>query len=416
MIGLLLVSAAGMNAYGGDDRASDDGTNLWKIQVGWVHQWGRGMRVSGPTPAISGVDLSRLIGRAILSGAPTPTYPDNNLLADRNFDDGYVRADYWTGDIGLLLGPNPERYGMTWNWGCDNASQYNYDGGGNPTLTYRLSGSEAVLGAPSMLQRQSGDDDLPTEGLSVRLSRRLYFWTNTTQDAENHGVVKANTNTTLDLALGLSWFPKMTQKIVRQATMNVYGITEVYTYLDYYGTGAGGSWPPLDVPYQGIYGDAYTAGPLIPERPVNWDYTQDLLGTARDRIVINSEIWRLRGELGVSLTRALSESLSVFIAPQFVLEFVDMRASRRETLTFTDAVSGDTTTTTSPARSKHKMSVVPGFLLTVGAEYLLDEDWFVGASLGWEWLAKDPSIRVGSSRLRFDLDGGELNLYLGRHF
>lgn len=412
---LLLMLTAVMDARGEDSHADAPNTNLWKVQVGWVHQWGRSMRVSGPAPAISGSDLSALISRTVLSGAPAPTYPDGSLLTDRNFDDGYVRVDYWTGDVGLLLGPNPERYGMTWNWGCDNAGQYNYDSGNHPTLSFHISGNDAMLGTPTLTGGRS-DDELPTDGIEVKLNRRLHTWTNITQDADNPNLTWTNISTTLDLVLGAAWFPKVRQHVVRQAAMNVYGVTEVYTYLDYYGTSDGGSWPQLDVPFQGIFGDAYTAGPLIPERPESWDYTTDLLGTARDRVSIESEIWHLRGEIGLTLTRELTQRLSAYVSPQFVLEFVDMRARRQETLTFTDAQTGIPTTIASRPRSKHKMTVVPGFLVTAGADYLLSENWYVGASLGWEWLTRDPSIRVGPSRVRFDLDGGEFNLYLGRHF
>ena len=41
-------------------RGDEPRTNKWQMQVGWVHQWGRGMTVSGPAPVISVSDLSAL--------------------------------------------------------------------------------------------------------------------------------------------------------------------------------------------------------------------------------------------------------------------------------------------------------------------------------------------------------------------
>jgi hypothetical protein len=59
---------------------------------------------------------------------------------------------------------------------------------------------------------------------------------------------------------------------------------------------------------------------------------------------------------------------------------------------------------------------IPGFLLTGGLDYLLSEHWYAGASVGWEWLARDPSIRIGPNKIRYHLDGGEFSLYVGRYF
>jgi hypothetical protein len=373
------------------------------------------MTMRGPAPTIGSSELSPLPGGyTVHDGAPTPTYPNNTLLVDRIFDDGYVRRDYWTGDDGLLETDN-ERYAMTWNWGVDDARQYQYAAGVPPTLSFHLSGNQAVMG-PETLTGRGTDDDLPTDGVEVKFSRGLYTWTNRSATADDAAPGWTNGVTSLDLVLGIAWFPTVRQSMVRQARLGVYGVEETYTYLDYYGTSAGGLWPPLDVPYQGIFGDAYTAGPLIPERPESWDSTTVMLGTARERVTINTEIWRLRAAAGLTAGHELTRRLSTYLSPQVVLEFVDMRAERRELLTYTDALSGHVTTLHANGQSKHKMTLVPGFLLTAGADYLVSENWYLGASIGWEWLTYDPAIRVGQSHVRFNLDGGECSLYLGRHF
>jgi hypothetical protein len=92
-------------------RTGSSGESGWRVQAGYVHQWGRGMSVSGPAPSISASDLSLapLGGRVIRDGLPTASYTDNSLFINRDFDDGYVYPDLWTSDTGV---PS-ERYGMT---------------------------------------------------------------------------------------------------------------------------------------------------------------------------------------------------------------------------------------------------------------------------------------------------------------
>jgi hypothetical protein len=115
------------------------------------------------------------------------------------------------------------------------------------------------------------------------------------------------------------------------------------------------------------------------------------------------------------LVKPITERLDVYLAPQFVLEFVDMDVERTETVTFTDR-AGTKTQKASHRDKKHKTTVVPGVLLTAGADYRFSENWFVGASFGWEELTSDPHVRVGSDRIKYDLSGGEFSAYIGRRF
>lgn len=376
----------------------------WRVQVGYAYQWGRGMSVSGSTPSISAGDLASapLGGRVIHDGLPAATYPDNSLLISRTFDDGFVLLDRWTDDLALL---GSDRYGMTWNWGVDNASQYNYDGGVNPTLSFHLSDHQAVTGSTAVSGQS--DEDFSESGVEVRFGRTLVEW--------GGGVDAAwwDTPTTLDAAVGLAWFPEADQCVTRQAVRGVYNVTETYVYSDYYGSSAGGSWGPLDVPSTGSFDGP---GALIPATPTSWSYALDQLGTARDQVGIESQLWHLRVTAGFALTKAITEHWSVYLMPQAILEIVSMSVTRHEALTYTDSQTGDTTTLASRTDHKKEYEVVPGFLLTGGLNYQIDAGWYAGASMGWEWLAEDPSLNVGSNRVSFDLDGGECSLYLGYLF
>ncbi len=397
----IMALATALAGTGTVARADDAGsrTNAWRVQVGWVRQWGRGMSVRDPSPAPQGG------GRRPLSGTPGLTYPDNSAIVPREFDDGYVRPDIFTGDTDPSV--PAERQDMTWNWGVDNASQYDYDGGVHPTLEFHIDRGETV-GPVYAVSSGKSDDDISANGIEVKAKRLLYSWTR----------AGGETNQTSDevlfdmsLVVGLAWFPQSKQTHRRATGQDIYGRSETYTYLDYYGTEAGGSWPALDVPYSGTPGEigGPDAGPLIPMTPESSALSEVYLGTLRNSVEVKSRLWRLRGVAGVEFTKPLTERLSVYVAPQFVIEFVDMSVRRIETSSGSGASASRTDHT-------HKMSLYPGVLLTAGADYRLSENWYAGASLGYEWLFVDPSLRVGTDRVTFDLNGGEMSLYVGCRF
>ena len=267
------------------------------------------------------------------------------------------------------------------------------------------------MGGAYSVSSSKSDDDPSTEGIEVKASRLLYSWTD--GSGASNG---PNPKVILDVSLifGLAYFPSTQQKSRRTAGQDVYNLSETYTYLDYFGTAAGGSYPPLQLPYSGTAGSVggSDAGPLIPVTPESSALGAAYAGSLRDTVEIKSKLWRLRGETGVEFAKPLTDRLDVYVAPQIVLEFIDMSAERNETVTSGSAG----TAVASRSDSAHKMTVMPGALLTAGADYRFNEDWYAGASVGWEWLVDDPSMRVGSDRIKYDLDGGEFSLYIGRRF
>lgn len=382
------------------DMNKEDSADKWKVQVGWVHQWSRGMSVSGPPLTIDAG------GRRAMSGSLDLKYPDDNALIPREFDDGYVKPDLWTTDAGVPQ----ERQRTTWNWGVDSASQYNYDGGNHPTLTYHVSRGERV-GSLRTDNSGASNDDVPSEGIEVKASRLLHSWTR--DDGASNGV-PAEVVLDMNLVVGLAWFPHGSAQTHRRSVeQDVYRVSETYTYLDYYGTEVGGSWPALEVPRSGEYGTVGGdgAGPLIPATPESSVLDTDYVGTLRNSVEIESEIWRLRGEIGTELAMPLTDRLRVYVAPQFVLEYVDMSIDRTETHSYSRGAQS-----VSYTESEHKTRLYPGVLLTAGADYRLTENWFAGASAGYEWLFDDPSVHVGPDRVEYDLNGGEVSLYIGREF
>ena len=85
----------------------------WQVRAGWVHQYGMKMSVDGPALSLPGD----------IYGPPLSSLPPDNiaLLGDRTFADGYVRQDLWTASSTVP----PPYAGSTWNWGYDNAAQFN---------------------------------------------------------------------------------------------------------------------------------------------------------------------------------------------------------------------------------------------------------------------------------------------------
>ena len=378
--------------------ANKNANNKWKVQAGWVHQWGRSMSVSGPNPTpLTG-------GRPSLSTAGL-TYPDNSLFIPRQFDNGFVNPDIWTGDPSVPV----ERRGMTWFWGADSAGQYNYDGGVNPTLTFNIDRGEYVDSAYTVSSGGDSENDMPTDGIEVMAKRILYSWKRGGGTSN-----EPNEKVWLDISLivGMAWFPAAKQHHLRAMGQNVYGVSETYTYLDYYGSTGN---PALDIPYTGTIGTigGSDAGPLIPERPDSSTLSQTTyLGSVNRSIEIESKLWRLRSQAGVELSLPIFERLSLFATPQLVFEFVDMSVHRNETSSYTGTGGGST----SQYDSKHKMGVYPGALFTAGANFLITQNWYLGASIGYEWLFVDPSVKVGPDKVTYNLDGGEFSLYVGCSF
>ena len=386
-----------------NNNANNTANNKWKVQAGWVHQWGRSMSVRGPSPT------PNTSGRPSLSTRPGLSYPDNTLYIPRQFDNGFVNPDIWTGDPSVPV----ERQGMTWFWGADNASQYNYNGGINPTLTFtKTLAGEYVDSAYTVSSGGNSEDDMPTDGIEVMAKRVLYSWTRGggTSNEPNEKVWLE-----MSLIVGMAWFPSAKQRHLRAMGQNVYGLSETYTYLDYYGSTAGGSNPALVLPYTGTIGtiggpDAGSLIPGLPDSATQNDPTY--LGSVNHSIDLKSKLWRLRSEVGVDFSLPLTERLSLFAAPQLVFEFVDMSVQRNETSSYTGVGGGSA----SQYDSKHKMGVYPGALITAGANFLITQNWYLGASIGYEWLFINPSVKVGPDKIEYDLNGGELSLYVGCSF
>jgi hypothetical protein len=385
--------SAGNAGHNTSTNVNDNANNQWKVQAGWVHQFGRSMSVRGPSPTPN------------TGGRPSlPGLPDKTSYIPRQFDHGFVNPDIWTGDPSVPV----ERQGMTWFWGADNTPGiYDYNGGINPTLTFtKTLAGDYVGSAYTVSSGGDSEDDMPTDGIEVIAKRILYSWTRGGGTSN-----EPNEKVWLDLSLivGMAWFPAAKQHHLRAMGQDVYGVSETYTYLDHYGSTGN---PALDIPYTGTYGTGGGPKPLIPALPDSATQNTTYLGSINHSIELESKLWRLRGVVGTEFSMPIFERLSLFAAPQLVFEFVDMSVNRNETSSYSGPGGGSV----SQYDSKHKMGVYPGALLTAGANFLITKNWYIGASVGYEWLFVDPSIKVGPDKVTYDLNGGEFSLYVGCSF
>lgn len=377
LVAVLFICTAG--------RAEESASNkVWKLQVGWVHQWGRSMDVRGPAPSWYR-QLGLTGGSGSAGGGAPPGW---------NYVDGYVLPDEQSD---VRPGGDPDNPYSTHNWHYENPSQYS--GGETPTLTFTVGTGTAAGGAPSV-KGESSDDDFPDNGIEIKASRWLHTWT--------------NVNVDLELVVGVAFFPEDDMETTRSTRQNVAGGLERHIYLDYFGTPEGGNWfPTLDNYGPSYYGQFSTIpgdNPIIPLEPWRTESDSRGGGIVQDTVKIKGNLWHIRGEVGLMLRKPLTDRLSAYIAPQFALEFVDVSVRRTETVTFNNSTVAKRT------HRKDKTDIIPGFLLTAGADYMINENWFVGGSLGWEWLSDDVQVKVGPDTAVFDLEGGECSLYLGRKF
>lgn len=398
LIALVVVAAVAVG------RGEEPREKNWKVQAGWVHQWGRGMDVSGPAPSLYNTLIPRggSRGQGQLPPAQTGDIgPEDGVPTVWNFNDGYVFRDEQSA---VDPGGDPNNPSSTHYWHYQNPSQYD---GEKHTLTFHRDSGMQNAGAPSV-KGDTSSDDFASDGIELKISRWLHTW--------------KEWDTDIDLVLGLALFPdKQTLRNQRTTVQKVSNISGTYIYSDFFGSPQGGNWQPgldhygpgYDGQYHTLPGD--TDNPIIPLYYIAGSEGASA-GVIRDTVQIKGSLWRLRGEVGPMLTKPLTQRLSAYISPQFALEFVDASVSRTETVTYTDTGSGKTREVGTRFNRKSKTELVPGFLLTAGADYFVSDNWYVGGSLGWEWVSHNMEMKVGPDTAKFDLDGGEFSLYLGRKF
>ena len=343
------------------------------------------------------------------SSSAVPEARDSGY-GDRVFADGYVKRDAGTGN------PNSIDPSLTWNWGYNNASQYNYieeslsfhrysEAVGSSRRTSRTTLSDGVFDA---------DDTVSGWGVDVAMG---YLF-------PSEGNVK------FGLVFGLSGAWNENAKFntstyseqIKEEKFSVrHSITDTYVYdvlgINMPGAGHAGTYDgPFDNP-------PVIPSPVIPNAPSSIRRNVDSVSkrtssstwTAQNYIhmEVDSDLYGLR--LGPQLILQAGENLSFHITPHVSVNYADVKVERIERFT---AVYGDGRTET--LRTWHDKESEKDFLFGAGIMVGMDVEFgngvFAGIWGGYDWMSDEVEVQAGPNTVSFDGSGYIVGLMLGYRF
>jgi len=306
---------------------------------------------------------------------------DITAFADRTFDDGYVHIDSAT------LNAGAHGYGDTWNWGYDDAAQYD---AGAKTLTFLRQVSAS--GSSTVPDTRVHEDHFTAWDLEWSAGR---------------GWIERG-RFTLDMEIGLGGFLDA-EASARQESTSVWGsYTGTYVYPDVHNILSG--VPP------GHTGDYNGPGPLISELPGSRTIT---LGSGSgvlsyNRITGDLELDRLRLFMGSKFNWTLTENSSLYFYPRVSLNYMHAEIIRKEDLLI--QTGGSYEVIQSWRDEESESSWIPALSIQVGYEQKLSERWFMRSGLEVEWFEDDFGLGVGPSRVTLDLDHFSISSAIGLSF
>lgn len=288
--------------------------------------------------------------------APAPLGGGTNY----NYDDGFVRLDA-TGNLG----------GLTWNWGYNNASQYNAAGTGS--ISSSISNSTA----------NGSIEDVSGGGGGFELM--AYYEMGTVAWGSNE-----KKRPVWGVRSGLQ-YARLGTGNRDSATADVVRTTDTFDL--------GGIIPP-GAPYAG---SSVGPGPVIGDAPTR--VTQVLTGAAnisgyRD---FDTDLFSLN--IGPYVEFPITESLSVGVETGMALAI----ASGRYTHESSTTIAGVGTQTTSGSGSK--TAFLPGVYLGLNLDYAITEKWSVQGGARYQFM-KDFTVSAGSSEAKLTF-GSAFLLSLG---
>jgi len=156
-VGILLVLLLDMPAHGSDSEA---GENRWQVRIGAVQRGKTDLNLRWDRDSIA----SQLPENVRGSGGGLPPVGPADDYANRTYVDGYVRLDPGTQD------PETDVFGLTWNWGYQEAQQYT----GN-RISFR---SASVEDGGSVFSEADGviSESDTWNGVKLALARELGQW------------------------------------------------------------------------------------------------------------------------------------------------------------------------------------------------------------------------------------------------
>ncbi len=358
----------------------------WWIEAGPVYRGGMRMKITGQSYA-------QQLG---LHAAPAPlalppSVGQANVLGDRVYDDGYVKLDSGT------LNPNSVGgAGNTWNWGYNQASQYNAQAG---TLTFHKQGD---IGYQTSAGSSSTQKDLDGAGFQLSGGFKIY----------------ESGRWSVGLGLGLQGLwgveSKMSVRVFSDAAGR-YAVEDKRNVADATDRDLGFPGP---VEYKGTYdGPAGSTStwpggfPVIGNLPDGRTTSMENLSTS-----INTVNYRVKTDfyeltLNPRIGYQASESVLLHLTPKLGVAFLDVSAKRAET--FVDSAQGSRGNW-SDSSSSAKWRLTTG--LSIGADVDLGSGYYAGLNGGYEWTVADVSFNLGPNNVSFSGSGYVFGLTFGKRF
>ena len=306
-----------------------------------------------------------------------------NAYANRAYDNGYVGLAPSTGNPSAI-DPN-----TTWNWGYNNAGQYNAGAG---SLSFQKQGVPRYSALAD--GGSGGKDEMLGTGLQLLLSAPL----------------KQSGKWSVDLVFGFQGIWGAEAKYSENAgyfnvtdTYDVSGIPAAsFPAAGHHGT-YGGPFDPAATPPYTIIPNLPGSRAAVPGAPA--------LATAQSSVAfdVNQSLYQL--SVGPQIGLAVSKRLTLNARPTISVNIIDVDVERSETFMFGDGSGAHTWKDSAGDRE-----VYLGLGITVGANYDLGKGWFTGVFGGYEWVMEKVNISVGPNTVTADASGWTAGFTVGKSF
>lgn len=338
--------------------------------------WNFGGRITGRWNPSA---VRRMVSASYGSTSVRNSVPSATGFADRDYVDGFVHLDEGTTDPDTMI------YGTTWNWGYDNASQY--DGSTVSFHSDPVGSSSSVR--PLDAAPVEDDEDVDFLGIDVQGRLPLGEW------------LRGESG----LLFGFRWFDCEKVDFDRSAAI-VRESHSSYRYVDVYDA----QWPGFpSAPYAN---DVTGPGYLLDNQPL-YRTTQSSGGSsstwlARSRAEVEMDKLDLR--LGLTQEWRPVSWLGLEIQPQLAVAYVDL--------------SADVETTVTAGRSTKLHRIDHGdkdaWVWGAGIEATLAADlgrgWSLAASAAWDAWFDDVKVAAGPYDIKAELGEWTVALAFGKEF
>lgn len=366
------------------------------LAQGWWLEGGPAVR-GGMSVKVGGSSYAQQLGLHDPSAAGTLTPPGGvgspAAYADRTYDNGYVKLDPGTGNTTPPNDPN-----STWNWGFNQAGQYN---AAAQTLTFQKQGP---AGYTSLANSPVGgkDDELLGGGLQLR---------------GGVGLIKSD-KWSLDIALGFQGIWGANSRMA--ATPYREGVRRI-TVTDTYDTSGIGAANFPSGGFHGTYLGPFDNPPVIPSPtlpnlPQSRSTTESaLLSTSQADVSFEVRPNLYQFSLGPQLGYEASSSVKLSLRPTVSLNLVDAEVSRNEVFTQTPAGGGSAVI---GRWSNHASSLDArfGVGVTGGVDLELGAGFYAGLFGGYEWVPEKVNLSVGPGMVSFNGSGYVAGAVVGKRF